>query len=344
MISESMGARMKKIAFAKLAASSLVLGASMVGMAGQAAGPAPTSATMSAAKAVSAAKQAIKALAKRKADKAVGYAEIAVANAPRDAQYRMLLGQAYLAAGRFQSAEQSFTDTLTLNPELERAALNLALAQTALGKREAARSTLADYRDKLAAADYGLALALAGDAEEAVRVLEFATRAPDASAKTRQNLALAYAFAGKWQNAKVMAIQDLTPDEADARISQWAMLVRPNAAHDQVAAVLGVTPRADSGQPTRLALVSPVAPVQAAAVEPAPAPVVEAPVAPAPAAAVAAVEPQPVFETPAAPVAAPIVAAPVIKAAPTPIREAVLQPSKAAVRAPVAKPAATAAA
>lgn len=329
---------MKKMAIAKLLASTVVLGTTMVGcgMNGQAARPSSASAAQAETKAAYAAKQSAKALAKRKFDKAIGLAETAVGLMPRDAGYRMLLGQAYLAAGRFASAEQSFTDTLTLNPELERAALNLALAQAALGKRDAARSTLADYRDKLPAADYGLAVALAGDAEEAVRILEFATRAPDSNAKTRQNLALAYAFAGKWTNAKVMAIQDLTPDEADARVAQWATLVRPNSAYDQVAAVLGVTPRADGGQPARLALVSPVAaPVQQAAVEPVPAPVVEP--APAPVEVAAVVEPQPVFETPVEPVPVavkaapkPVKVAPLIKAAPTPVRTAVVPPSKVA--------------
>ena len=194
-----MGARMKKMALAKLAASTLILGVTMVGcgMNSQAQGPGKVSDTQSHSKAASAAKQATKALAKRKLAKAVSFAELAVELQPRDAGYRMLLGQVYLAAGRFQSAEQSFADTLSLDPNRERAALNLALAQSALGKRDAARSTLTDYRDKLPAADYGLAVALAGDPDEAVRVLEFATRAPDASAKTRQNLALAYALAGK---------------------------------------------------------------------------------------------------------------------------------------------------
>ena len=304
---------MKKMALAKLAASTLILGVTMVGcgMTSQAQRPGSISDSQAFSKAVAAAKQATKALAKRKLAKAVTFAEQAVELQPRDAGYRMLLGQVYLATGRFQSAEQNFIDTLSLDPNRERAALNLALAQAAIGKRDAARSTLTDYRDKLPAADYGLAVALAGDPDEAVRVLEFATRAPDANAKTRQNLALSYALAGKWNHAKVMAIQDLTPDAADARLAQWESFVKPVAAYDQVAAVLGVKPQADGGQPTRLALATPVAPVeQVAAVtapEPMPEPVAEsAPVAPA-------------VTTPA----------PVIRAEAAPIRSAVVPASRA---------------
>jgi Flp pilus assembly protein TadD len=256
----------KRMSMLKLTTSAMVLGTTMVGcgMTGQAQRPSNVSDARAAKIGATAAAEASKALAKKKIDKAVVLAEAAVAAQPRNAGYRMLLGQVYLASGRFQSAEQSFADTLTLDPERERAALNLALAQVALGKKEAARSTLADYRDKLPAADMGLALALAGDADEAVRILEFATRAPDATAKTRQNLALAYALQGKWANAKVMAVQDLTPDETNTRLAQWAAMVRPTGAADQVASLLGVKPQADAGQPTRLAL-SPASPAVAVA-------------------------------------------------------------------------------
>lgn len=297
----------KRLSLLKVATSALVLGTTMVGcgMSGQAQRPGNVSDAKAAKIGATAAAAAGNALAKKKNAQAVTLAETAVAAQPRNADYRMLLGQAYLAAGRFQSAEQSYGDTLTLDPERERAALNLALAQTALGKKAAARSTLADYRDKLSAADFGLALALAGDTDEAIRILEFATRAPDVNAKTRQNLALTYALAGKWANAKVMAVQDLTPDETDARLAQWATMMSPtSAAADQVAAVLGVQPQLDAGQPTRLALAPVQADVAVAVAQ------IVAP-APEPAAATAVAEPQavavaevaPAFET-ASPVAA----------------------------------------
>ncbi len=337
---------MKKMAITKLTTSAFVLGTLMVAgsVSGQAQGTANVSAEKALQKAASFAKRASAALTKKKTEKAVTLAEAAVTFQPRDARYRMLLGQAYLAAGRFQSAEQSFSDTLTLDPERERAALNLALAQVAQGKKDAARSTLADYRDKLPAADFGLAIALVGDIDEAVRILEFATRAPDATVKTRQNLALAYALQGKWTNARVMAVQDLTPDEADARVARWAEFVRPTTPSDQVATLLGVTPRTDNGVPTRLALVPFNPAVQTAsaaeAVAPEPVePVVDTP-APAPApepVVVAAAEPQAAFEVSAAPAATPPVPmvqpTPVlIRAEPRPVRQAIMPASRPAAR------------
>ncbi len=326
----------------RVTASALVFGTTMMlgSVSGQAQGPTAISEVEAAKQAVGFAKRASRALVKKNAEKAVSFAERAVALQARNADYRMLLGQAYLAAGRFQSAEQTFSDTLTLDPERDRAALNLALAQIALDKGQAAQSTLADYRDKLPAADFGLALALAGEPAEAVRILEFATRAPDATAKTRQNLALAYALNGKWTNAKVMAVQDLTPDEADARLAVWAGFARPGSGSMQVASLLGVKPVEDAGQPTRLALVKPASTTAVAAAEPvAPAPVAE--VEPQP---VAVAETTPVFETPA-PVAVanvePVKVAPtpvpiLIRAEPRPVRQAVLPPSRPAVAKPVA--------
>ncbi|MGJ3628208.1 hypothetical protein AB5I41_16950 [Sphingomonas sp. MMS24-JH45] len=133
-------------------------------------------------------------------------------------------------------------------------ALNLALAQIATGKWAEARTTLDRHADTVPTADRGLALALAGDPAAAVTLLTAATRTAAADAKTRQNLALAMALSGEWQQARTLIGLDLAPAEADARIVQWAALARPAGASDQVAALLGVTPAADPGQPVALAL------------------------------------------------------------------------------------------
>jgi len=363
---------MNTLPMVKVAATALILGTTMVGcsMDGFAQRPSAASSSRAQQMAASAAAAATKAMAKKQALKAVTLAEVAVTNAPRDAGYRTLLGQAYLGAGRFQSAEQSFADALTLDPERERAALNLALAQVALGKREAALATLADYRDKLPATDYGLALALAGNTEEAVRVLEFATRAPDATAKTRQNLALAYAMAGKWANARVTAVQDLSPDEADARIAGWASFVKPAGSWDQVASLLGVKPAVDNGMPVALALAttsttqmasqSAISVPSDSPTEAMPAATDAAPAADAPAfetttqprsdgaiavpTAEAAPAPRPAVEmapvavavAPSQPAVAPVETAPTIKADPRPLKQAAAAPRMAAMRPAVA--------
>lgn len=214
-------------------------------------------------KAASAAIAANKAMKKKQWDKAIAAAESAVALNPDDAGYRILLGSAYLKGGRFASAETAYRDVLTLQPENGKVALNMALAQIGAGRWAEARATLDRHADGMNTADRGLALALAGDAPAAVEVLTAATRSPDADAKTRQNLALAMALAGRWQEARTLVGLDLAPLEADRRIVEWAAFARPQSASDQVAALLGVTPVADPGQPVALALSS-AAPVQVA--------------------------------------------------------------------------------
>lgn len=227
-------------------------------------------------------------LSRGKLDRAVEQAEKAVAAKPADAALRLALGHAYLAAGRFESASVTFDDAVKLGDESGPTALSLALALTASGQQQTALGVLEDWRDVIPASDLGLAFALAGEAGRGVAILTDTLRGGENTAKVRQNLAYAYALDGRWREARLMASQDVPADQIDDRIGAWSLTVRPEATQARVATVLGVTPRNDSGQPQRLALVvptaTPVAPQVAAAevIAPvtAPAPVAEpAPIA-----------------------------------------------------------------
>lgn len=315
--------------------SALLLGGTMVGCThGQGLASASSrDAGKIDAQAADLAARAGKELAKKNGDKAVEYAEAAVALQPRDAGYRALLGQSYLQAGRFASAHQAFADTLTLDPNNARAALNLALAEIAEGDWATARKTLDDHAAVIPVSDRGLALALAGDPKDAVAILLPAARQPGADAKTRQNLALAFALAGDWRDARVIVGMDLSPAQVDQRLGEWAQLAQPHAASDQVAALLGVKASRDPGQPIALALNAPSAPVAVADASPA-APATDAAQAPVVAAAAPApaaeAKPQQVAQVvfgprhevvqqlPAAPAAAPHPAAMVAKTAARP--------------------------
>lgn len=339
----------------KIAASVFALGVATIGCTPQGAGIESASnmsverASKAAAKA---AERAEKALVKGQAEKAVAEAEIAVAARPDHAPYRALLGRVYLAAGRFASAEAALRDTLTLDPADGRTALSLALAETAQGDWAGARATLKAHQAIIAPTDRGLAFALAGDPVLAVDILTNAARAPNADAKTRQNLALSLALAGRWNEAKIVASQDVAPQDVDKRIMQWASFSQPKDAADQVASLLGVTPAYDPGQPTRLALVQ-SAPVALAAVEPVvAAPVaeeavmaetfVDAPVAAEPVVEVAAVEAaQPIVEQAVAMAnAAGVMFLPraeVVQAVPAFTAAPVIRPERAPVRTAAAK-------
>lgn len=225
------------------------------------------------------------ALEAGKVSKAVGLAEAAVAGSPRDASYRALLGQAYLNDGRFVSATAALTEAMELGAIDSNTIIALTLAQIAQGKGAEAISLLQAHRDTVPASDIGLALALAGDSEGAIYVLTDAARAPDASARTRQNLALAFALSGRWAQAQILASQDLSPAKLEARMMEWSKLAETPNAQLRVASLIGTKAQVDGGMPVRLAL-SNYGETQMAAVD-APAPVELASADPAPVAAYA---------------------------------------------------------
>ncbi|NML04501.1 SPOR domain-containing protein [Sphingomonas sp. G-3-2-10] len=294
---------MKTRTLLSIGISALVVTGGMVGI-GVPGMIATAAGTENPKRAASEAANARKAIAKRDAAKAIKFAEAAVAYAPQSAEYRALLGQSYLLAGRFASARTALGDSLTLDPSDGRVALNYALSQIAQGDWAGARGTLDKYEGTIAASDRGLAYALAGDPVKAVDVLVPAVRAADATAKTRQNYALSLALAGRWQEAKTIAAMDVPADQLDARIMQWASFSRPTNAYDQVASLLGVRAVEDQGQPTALALVMP-GNIGVAAVAPKPADPVDAYMPGVPENA-----PQVVAEVEADPYAAPVEAAP----------------------------------
>lgn len=195
------------------------------------------------------------ALAKGQAEKAVQHAEAAVLAEPRNPGFRALLGAAYMEAGRFESAATSFGDALDLGDTNPRTVLSFALAKIATGQPRAAASVLDEHANNLDQADLGLALALAGQPERGVHVLVNAVRGSDeATPKLRQNLAYAYALAGNWRAARVMAAEDVPADQLDTRLGEWAAMTAPEMSQQRIASLLDITPRSDNGQPQRLAL------------------------------------------------------------------------------------------
>jgi Flp pilus assembly protein TadD len=298
---------MKNSVALKFAVSALAIGATMVACKPAAGGSGIASVSTRAPRAEQqAAELAAKAQESvKKGDFAegLGFAERAVELSPRDVGYRMILADLYLKNGRFQSAETTFDDVRTLDPGNQRAAFSIALARIALGRPAGAVAELDRIAETASPADIGLAYALAGEPRRAIELLEPAARAPGATGRVRQNLALAYALAGDWEKARVTAAQDVSPAELGSRLEQWAALAKPGGGAVQVASLLGVTPSAaDAGQPVRLALAEPQAePTALAAAGPLPEPAPET-VAPSASAALAEAAPVPVAEPASEPV------------------------------------------
>ncbi|MBO9671474.1 MAG: SPOR domain-containing protein [Sphingobium sp.] len=236
--------------FSTMMTSAVVLGSLMVGCSGGQDRP-----KLAANDTQSFAPKIERMLAERDYGQALTAAEQFVAADPQSAGARAVLGRAYLANGRFASARTAFTDAMTLGNRDPRTIVSLALVQSGLGDLEGAHSLLIDHISDLPAGDYGLAMTMAGDLREGVRALLEAVNAPDATAKTRQNLAYALALGGQWGQARLIAGQDLPAREAEARIGEWTQAFAKGGPPDRVIAMLGVSPRADdAGLPTQLAL------------------------------------------------------------------------------------------
>lgn len=304
--------------------------------------------------------QAEAAIARGKGDKAVAAAEAAVLAAPQEGATRALLGAAYIEAGRFASAAAALSDAMELGDTSGRTVLTYSLTLSALGRYAEAQTVLAKHERDLDAADYGLAITLAGSPQQGVEVLSNALKYGENTPKLRQNLAYAFALKGDWRSARLVAAQDLSADQVDARLGEWAQMSLPQMSIQRVAALLGVTAKADSGQPAELALANFKTPNQLAAEDgatdaaPAATPAVagaavadngfelpaadaidtEVPASLRMAQAEAAPAPVAVSSTPAAPGIA--LAAPVVERAPT--RVAVAAPKPAAKKPVVAKP------
>jgi Flp pilus assembly protein TadD len=237
--------------FSTMMTSAVVLGSLMVGCSGG--GQDRPKLTASDAQGV--APKIERMLADRNYDQALAAAEQLVTTDPQNANARAILGRAYLANGRYISARMAFTDSMTLGNRDPRTIVSLSLVQSGLGDLEGARALLTSHISDLPAGDYGLAMAMAGDAREGVRALLEAARAPDATATTRQNLAYALALAGAWGQARLIAGQDLPGRDAEARIGEWTQAFSTGSASSRVVAMLGVSPRTDdAGLPTQLAL------------------------------------------------------------------------------------------
>ncbi|MEM1053327.1 MAG: tetratricopeptide repeat protein [Pseudomonadota bacterium] len=194
------------------------------------------------------------ALESGKISKAITFAEAAVLASPRDPEYRATLGAAYLEAGRYESAATAFGDAIELGDNRGRTVLSYALTKVATGDDRAAVSALQARQNSVPRADLGLALALAGEADRGVEILVEAIRNGNATPKARQNLAYAYALAGNWRAARVMASEDVPADQLDARLSAWAASARPEDNLLRVSNLLGLAPASDGGQPQHLAL------------------------------------------------------------------------------------------
>lgn len=245
---------MNRSAFFKLAASGLVIATGLgLPTAAVVAGDSRTP-EVNPARAGRAAERAGEEMQRGRQERALRYAEEAVAMAPEDSSYRVLLGQAYLANGRFASAEASFGAARDLGSTDSRAIIGHALSMIAVGRAAEAGALVDANAATLPASDFGLALSLSGQPERGAMILTDVVRAGGSTARDRQNLALSYALAGRWLEARLIAGQDLSPAVAGERMTQWAAMTQAGDPRLRIAGLIGAEIQEDPGMPVRLAL------------------------------------------------------------------------------------------
>ncbi len=245
---------MTRLTMLKLAASATVAvaGFGMPAMSAMASGGEPTE--VRPERAARSAERATRMMERNRMDQAIRHAEEAVAYDPTNAEHRSMLGQMYLAAGRFVSAEESFAAARELGANDSRTVIGHALTMIAAGNARDAVALVDENMAALPASDYGLALALAGEADRGALVLIDVVRAGDATARDRQNLALAFALAGRWLESQLLAAQDVGADRVDERMAEWSAMAQSGDPRVRIAGVLGATISDDPGMPVQLAL------------------------------------------------------------------------------------------
>jgi len=242
--------------------------------------------TLTAQKPIALSKLAVavnKALAEGDTGAAVTLAQLQAQAQPGSPELQRLLARAQLADGRFTEALYTLKAQAEANPQDTALSFSYGLALLATGQEEAGRVHLVRLVMTSApqmASDVGLALALAGDPAGGLSLLEPAARAAEADGRVRQNLGLAYAAKGDWLRARDAARLDLTPEQVDAALARWAVLLQQQTP-ERIAILLGGSPEklAARTQLTRAApaALAPAASlgVVAAADLPTPPPVVE---------------------------------------------------------------------
>lgn len=131
------------------------------------------------------------------------------------------LGQPHLAMAKFRAALAQMPDAGAYN--------GMGVVQDMLGAPEDAQASyeaaLAMAPDNLSYANnFGLSLALSGQHERAIDVLQGAADAPGATIEHRQNLALALGVAGKTMEAARIGRMDLDEEAVQNNLSYYAVL------------------------------------------------------------------------------------------------------------------------
>jgi Flp pilus assembly protein TadD len=147
---------------------------------------------------------------------------------PKDAGALTGLGMALVQLNQPTAALEPLRQGLAINPDA-RGYRVLGVAENLLGQNQQAE---ADYTRGLAllpddpglSNNLGLSMALSGNFNGAIAVLRTAAGGPNATARTRQNLALAFGLAGQTADAEQVARMDLDEQSVQSNLAYYAVL------------------------------------------------------------------------------------------------------------------------
>lgn len=150
---------------------------------------------------------------------------------PANAELRYGYGRTLMAMNRPQDAAEQFRAAIAVNPKDGRAFNGLGVALDQAGDHDAAQQAYMDGLE-IAPDHFGLqnnlafSMLLSGDVADAVARFEQIARQPQATARNRQNLALAYGLAGDSVRAAAVAGQDLGGAEVKNNLAAYARMRR----------------------------------------------------------------------------------------------------------------------
>jgi Flp pilus assembly protein TadD len=148
------------------------------------------------------------------APEAAAVAEQAVRQNPGDADLLMALAAARVDEGRAPAAVGPLEQAIAAAPDDWRPYSLLGVSLDQMGRHEEARQNYLQAlqvspNNPAVMTNLGMSYAVAGDAANAELTLRDAAAQPDATAYTRQNLALVLAYQGKFEEAENLALVDL---------------------------------------------------------------------------------------------------------------------------------------
>jgi Flp pilus assembly protein TadD len=161
-------------------------------------------------------------------DAAIQAYEAAIGLAPANAEAHRAYGNLLLQRNLPDAAEIQFTQALRQGPEA-RSLNGLGVAHDLLGEHAEAQ---ANYRGALELApgdlqiknNLALSLALSGNHDAAIAMLEELVRDPRATPRLRQNLALAYGLAGRPDAARQLGEVDLDAAAVQHNLGYYELL------------------------------------------------------------------------------------------------------------------------